>query len=248
MLKKFLRDAVAIIVGKQADEIVNLLDTKKHVNEFLIAKKLNITINQARNILYRLSDYGLVSSIRKKDKKKGWYTYFWRIETLKSLEFMEDVLQKRIEQIENQIKSRETKQFYVCERCHIELAEENALLYDFTCSECGGVFTLKDNTKLLRELKRQLEKLSAELNLVREEIAKEKKTAEKAKERKIAKKKKEREAAKAAKKKEAKKKSVKKAVKKTVKKAAKKAVKAAKKKVKKKSSAAKKAVKSKKKK
>ena len=64
MLKKFLREVVIIIVGKHAEEIAELLDTKKHVNEFIIAKKMELTINQVRNILYKLSDYGLVSFIR----------------------------------------------------------------------------------------------------------------------------------------------------------------------------------------
>mgnify|MGYP001579745958 FL=1 len=72
MLKKFLMDVVIIVVGKQSEDLVDILDNKKHINEFIIAKKLNLTINQTRNLLYKLSDYGLVSSIRKKDKKKGW--------------------------------------------------------------------------------------------------------------------------------------------------------------------------------
>ena len=74
MLKKFLKEVIVIVVGKQAEEIADLLDSSKHVNEFSIAKKLDITINQTRNILYKIADKGLVSSIRKKDKKKGWYT------------------------------------------------------------------------------------------------------------------------------------------------------------------------------
>jgi transcription factor E len=173
MLEKFLRDVVVIIVGKHAEGIVELLNSKKHVNEFIIAKKLEITINQTRNILYKLSDFGLVSSIRKKDKKKGWYTYFWKIEILKALEFLKDILNKRIGQIDSQISSRETKQFYVCERCNIEFNEENALLNDFTCNECGDIFTTKDNTKLLREFNRRSDKLKKELVLVDVEISKE---------------------------------------------------------------------------
>ena len=94
MLKKFLKDTIEIIIGKQAEGIIDLLDGKKYVNEFIIAKKLGITINQTRNILYKISDQGLVSFIRKKDKKKGWYTYFWKLERLKSLEFLKNVLLK----------------------------------------------------------------------------------------------------------------------------------------------------------
>jgi len=135
VLQNLLKEVVSIVAGKTSEDIVDLLNTKKHVNEFLIAKKLDVTINQTRNILYKISDYGLVSNIRKKDKKKGWYTYFWKIEILKSLEFLKSHLVKRISQMQNQMKSRETKRYYFCERCHIELGEENALLYDFTCKK-----------------------------------------------------------------------------------------------------------------
>lgn len=181
MLKKFLRDVVIITVGKQAEEIADLINSKKPVNEFIIAKKLDITINQTRNILYRISDHGLVSSIRKKDKRKGWYTYFWKIEILKSLEFLRNILLKNINQIEHQIKSRDTKRFYTCERCNVEFSEENALLHDFTCNECGGIFTMKDNTKLLRELKKNLTRFEEKLKFVDIEIEKEKAVIDKKK-------------------------------------------------------------------
>ena len=195
MLKKFLKEVISIVVGKHAEEIVDFLDTKKYINEFILAKKLDITVNQTRNILYKISDHGLVSSIRKKDKRKGWYTYFWKIEILKSLQFLKMNLNKKREQFKNQIKSRETKRFYVCERCSIEVNEENALLYNFTCNECGAVFTMKDNTKLIRDLKKHLEKIEKDLELVEVEIKNEKekvelkKSRERKKEERLAKKK-----------------------------------------------------------
>ena len=179
MLAKFLKEVVVILVGKQAEPIADLLDSKKHVNEFLIAKKLGLTINQTRNILYKIADHGLVSSIRKKDKRKGWYTYFWKIENLKSLEFLKDLLSKKIENINNQTRSRQTKMFYVCPECHVEYNEENALLHDFTCPECGQVFVKSDNAKILKELTREGEKLKRELAIIEEEIFKEREIAEK---------------------------------------------------------------------
>jgi len=185
MIRKFLEDVVMIAVGKQAEEIAEILDNKKHVNEFIIAKKLDITINQTRNILYKLSDYGLVSSIRKKDKKKGWYTYFWRFEIAKALEFLKSEIEKKIMQIKNQIKSRETKQFYACEKCNIEFNEENALLHNFTCQECGDVLSLKDNVKFLKDLKRNLEKLEKEKEIIEQELIKEKEKTDKIKSKKM---------------------------------------------------------------
>ena len=180
-MKKFLKDSVSIIIGKSAEEIVDLIYNNKHVNEFLLSKKMKLTINQTRNILYKLSDYGVVSSIRKKDKRKGWYTYFWRIEPTKSLEFLRNSLNKKIEQMAYQIKSKETKDFYTCETCNTELNEETALINAFTCNECGGLFTLKDNSKTVKDLQKNLEKLKEELKLIDIELEIEKAKTEKSK-------------------------------------------------------------------
>ncbi len=179
--ENFLKEAITHIAGKSAEDITKILSQKKYVNEFLIAKKLHLTINQARNILYKLSDAGVVSSIRKKDRKKGWFTYFWKIEPLKSLEFLSHILLKNIEQINSQIKSRESKQFYICERCNIELAEEKALLQDFICTECGEVFKIKDNSKFVKDLKKNFEKNKNKLFLINKEIEEEKEKLEKEK-------------------------------------------------------------------
>ncbi len=181
MLKEFLKEAVVLVIGKQSEGLADLLYSNSHVNEFAIAKKLGVTINQARNMLYKISDKGLVSFIRKKDKKKGWYTYFWKIETLKALEFLKENVINNIEQINNQIRSRELKQFYVCEKCHVEFSEENALLYNFTCPECGSVFVLKDNSSVIKEFRKNLSKFNKEKESLEQEIKKEKEKSEKIK-------------------------------------------------------------------
>ncbi len=188
MLQKFLKETMVSIAGKQAEAIIDLLDGKKYVNEFIIAKRLDLTINQTRNILYKISDHGLVSFIRKKDKKKGWYTYFWKLEILKCLEFLKADIMKKMDQIYHQIKSRETKEFYVCNRCNIEFNEENALIHDFTCNECGEIMSRKDNTHVIKEYNRELDKLRKELAFVDEALKTEKEKLEKSKARAMIKK------------------------------------------------------------
>ena len=105
--------------------------------------------------------------------------YFWKIEVLKSLEFLKEIILKNLNQLKNQIKSRETKRFYVCERCNVEFTEENAMLHDFTCNECGEIFSVKSNEKVLKEFKKNEEKLGKKLELVNEEIKKEKEKIDK---------------------------------------------------------------------
>jgi len=170
MQVKLLKDVVEDIAGKYAVEIVDLLYGKKNVNEFIIAKKLKLTINQVRNILYKLLGEGLVSFIRKKDKRRGWYTYFWTLDTEKTLIFLRKTLLKEINQLQHQLKSRQLKRFYVCKTCNVEISEENALLHDFTCPECDQVYALSDNKKILREINSKIEKLKRELITTDKEI------------------------------------------------------------------------------
>jgi transcription factor E len=179
MLKNLLKEAVENVIGKQSEQLTDLLDSKNHVNEFLIAKKMDLTINQTRNLLYKLSDFNLVSSIRKKDKRKGWYTYFWKIEVLKTLGFLKADYKKKVEQTQTQIKSRSSKQFYHCERCNIEISEENALPYNFTCAECGEIFTLKDNAKVINEMNKRLNLLNKKIEEIEKEEQEQRKLVEK---------------------------------------------------------------------
>ena len=183
MRKEFLKEVITSAIVRNADDIIKIFSTNRSINEFTIAKKLDLTINQTRNILYKILDQGLLSSTRKKDKKKGWYTYYWKIEFLKCFLFLRKNVLKRLDQIEHQITSREKKQFYLCKRCNIKFNEENSLNHNFTCYECGGIFVLKDNSKIILELKKHLKKFQTKLNGIDAEIDVERNKITKAKEK-----------------------------------------------------------------
>jgi transcription factor E len=177
MQANFLKDVVESIAGNQAIGIVSLLVGKKDVNEFIIAKKLKLTINQARNILYKLSEAGLVTSIRKKDKRKGWFIYFWTFDELKALELLERQVIAEIKNLNMLLKVRKFKRFYFCKTCNIESGEEAALLNQFTCQECGQVYELADNSKPIKEIENKIlkaEKLLSEITKEREPLTSQK--------------------------------------------------------------------------
>lgn len=185
MQVKFLKSIVETLVNKQSVPIIDLLIGKKNVNEFLIAKKLKLTINQTRNILYKLSDYGLVSFIRKKDKRKGWYIYFWTLNIYQSLNLLEQNMKKELEGLEAQLKSRKEKRYYICKTCSIEIAEEGALLNDFVCPECEQVYELSENNDFIVELEKQIGKIKKDIEQVSSERLIEESKIEKKKEVKI---------------------------------------------------------------
>jgi len=180
------KDIVSSLAGSNAVKIVDLLYDKKNVNEFAIAKKLKLTINQTRNILYRLADEGLVSFVRKKDKKKGgWYTYFWTLNIGKSLSKFREKLKADIDKLFQEVQNKKTNQFFNCPSCKIDYTSEQALLNQYTCSECGEVLILKDNTHEIQNLEKQLSKLNKVLGDINAEIDIINQQEEKIKERKI---------------------------------------------------------------
>jgi len=158
------------MAGLNTGRIVDILFGKKDVNEFLIAKKMELTINQVRNILYKLSADGLVSFIRKKDKRKGWYIYYWTLKTEKCLVKLEQALIKKIENLNGVLGSRETRRFYVCKPCGIEVGEEKALEHGFSCEECAEVYELSDNSGPIRDTKAKVTRTEKELELIRGEL------------------------------------------------------------------------------
>ncbi|MBT3398150.1 hypothetical protein HOA55_04100 [archaeon] len=170
MQVKLLQDLVEELAGAETGRIVDTLFGKKDVNEFLIAKKMELTINQVRNILYKLSAEGLVSFIRKKDKRKGWYIYYWTLKSEKCLEKLQQSLQKKINDLNAILNSRETKRFYICHQCDIEVTEEKALEHGFTCEECAEVYELSDNSKSIRDTKAKITKTGKDLTLIESEL------------------------------------------------------------------------------
>ena len=186
MQVKLLHNLVEELAGVDTGRIVDILFGKKDVNEFLIAKRMELTINQVRNILYKLSADGLVSFIRKKDKRKGWYIYYWTLKTEKCLEKLEGSLLRKIDELRGILGNRETKRFYVCKPCMIEVGEEKALEHGFSCEECAEVYELADNSSPIREAKarisrteRNLKLICGELELIREKERKRRRRVDK---------------------------------------------------------------------
>ena len=150
-----LKNIVSSIVGNSASGVVDILHDKKNVNEFIM-QKMNLTINQIRNILYKLSDEGFVSFVRKKDRKKGgWYTYYWTLNSGKSLLKFRDKLLKHAEQLTQQLALKKSGRYYHCKNCQIEYNEEQALNNNYNFPECGMVLEIKELSQEIIQLEKK---------------------------------------------------------------------------------------------
>ena len=186
MQLQLLKTIVVSVAGPGASGIVDLLYGKKNVNEFLIAKKLRLSINQTRNMLYKLADDGLVSFVRKKDAKKGgWYTYYWTLNSGKGLVKFRERVGKSLEQLQQYVMQRKHERFFFCVNCEMEFTEEQALMQQYTCPECGQVLQLKDTSAEILQKEKEIARLQNVLASVHTEIEAMSTAEEKARQRRM---------------------------------------------------------------
>jgi len=158
-----LNELVREIAGKDVVSLVELLKDKENISEFVLADKIKITVNQVRNMLYRLYSHNLVSFIRKKDKKKGWYIYYWTFDNYKAREEIFKLKKRKIENLKRLLAREIEGNFFICPDKCIRLKFEDALEYSFKCPECGKILDKEDNTRKIERIKREIKDIEESL-------------------------------------------------------------------------------------
>lgn len=144
------------IAGKDSVSLVDYIYSKQNISEFKIADKLKMTVNQVRNILYRLNSYNLVYSTRKKDKKKGWYIYYWTFNSTHASSLIKNLRQKKIEKLKKRIQEESHSSYFVCPNECRRYSYEAALENSFKCIECGELLKEQQAQKEMSTLKKKL--------------------------------------------------------------------------------------------
>lgn len=168
ILDKIIDDLIIEITGKEVVPLVSLLKNKSDVSEFKLADKLKITVNQVRNMLYRLNNHNLVDFTRQKDKAKGWYIYFWTFNiklakqlavTLKNNKM--SILRKRLEKESNEI-------YFACPSGCVRFDSTNSMEYQFKCPECGKILMKEENKKNVDKISKDILNIENDLKELRE--------------------------------------------------------------------------------
>jgi transcription factor E len=160
---KIVEEIVSEVAGSDVMPLVKALRNKKNVSEFKLADSIKREINLTRNMLYRLYDNNLVSFVRKKDKKKGWYIYYWTFNQKRVKDLAFGVKKGRHERLTERLNRENSTQFYICSNQCMRLDFEQAHDFKFKCPECGLLVDLEDNSKKIKELQKDLEKVEKEL-------------------------------------------------------------------------------------
>jgi transcription initiation factor TFIIE subunit alpha len=178
-LKKIMYEIADYLAGEEGKKIIDVIYGKKAVSEFLIAKKTGFTVHQTRNLLYKLASRNVVNSARKKAKKRGWFTTYYSLDIIKGLEEYKKLNLKKLQEIEGEIKSKQTTNLYSCPNGCITMKEEKALLHEFFCPDCGELMQLLNMENEIKKLNAERERILRDIKRVEEILALQKERIEK---------------------------------------------------------------------
>jgi transcription initiation factor TFIIE subunit alpha len=158
-----INEVIMDIAGKDGLRLVNELKGKENISEFSLASKLKKDIKVIRNIIYKLGNYNLISSNRKKDKQKGWYIYYWTIipENIKFIYIKNKKI--ALVKLKEQLQKEQTEQFYTCPKKCIHLDFDQAIDFEFRCPECGELLSQYHDPKRIIKLQKRINSLEKEL-------------------------------------------------------------------------------------
>lgn len=154
-----INEVVSELVGDDAIQLVDFLKENKNVSEFQISSKTKLAVDMIRNQLYRLYNHNLVSFIRKKDKEKGWYIYYWTLNKDRVKYLITDIKVKKIEKLKERLSREEQSHFFACLNNCIRIDFEQATNFEYRCPECGEILMQEDNSEQIKGIKNQIEEL-----------------------------------------------------------------------------------------
>jgi transcription initiation factor TFIIE subunit alpha len=165
-----INELVTELAGHDTVRLVDFLYEKINVSEFKLADALTLTVNQVRNLLYRLDEHNLVASIRKKDKQKGWYEYYWTLDLVRMRHTIIERNKEKIARLNASLKEEEQKHYYYCPNTCMRVGAEEALELRFKCPECDSIFKQEDSAARKDKMQQEIKKLEANLQEAKQAV------------------------------------------------------------------------------
>ena len=143
----------------------SLLKTEDATDEE-IASSTGLRINMVRRVLYDLFGKGLITGVRVKDERKGWFVYRWRSRRDEVENFIENQKKKILDRLQKRLDYENSSDFYHCgnEDCSRATFEDSLELF-FKCPSCGQVLNLKKNDKIKKNFTKKIDQIKGDIRV-----------------------------------------------------------------------------------
>lgn len=138
-----------------------LVDFGKEIDEYSLADKVQLQINYARSLLYKLYDYKLVSFFRERDKKKGWFIYSWNAHPEKLKYILIKKKEEKIEKFEKEMLKQQDS--FNCPNCGKNFEYTEAIENMFFCSVCGSQLEAVNVSEIKKKLQKEIDAIKKEI-------------------------------------------------------------------------------------
>ena len=130
-----------------------------------IASATGLKINMVRKALYELFGRSLISGIRVRDLKRGWFVYRWRAQRDQVDGFIDTQKRKALERLQQRLTHEEAHEFYSCPSPECQkMPFEQAMETFFKCQQCGEILNRVQNGDLKFALTWKLEQMRTEIS------------------------------------------------------------------------------------
>lgn len=162
----FVRIA-SMIGGDEYLKVARSLLKAEDATDEEIASSTGLRINMVRKVLYDLFGKSLITGVRVKDERKGWFVYRWRSRREEVEIFIENQKKKVRERLQQRLEYEESSQFYHCGNHDCPRVRfETALDYMFKCPSCGRIVNLKKNERNKKAFARKINEINKDMQQI----------------------------------------------------------------------------------
>ena len=157
----------AMIGGDEYLKVARSLLKAEDATDEEIASSTGLRINMVRKVLYDLFGKSLITGIRVKDERKGWFVYRWRSRREEVENFIEKQKKKINERLQHRLDYENSSEFYHCgnEECP-RVTFEDSLEAMFKCPSCSQVLNLKKNEKQKKAFAKKIDAIKNDMQQI----------------------------------------------------------------------------------
>jgi transcription initiation factor TFIIE subunit alpha len=153
-----------LIGGEEYVKVSRALLNTEDVTDEEIASATGLKINIVRKVLYDLFGKALITGIRVKDEKKGWFVYRWRAKHDHVDNFIENQKKKILDRLHKRLEHEDSTEFYHCGNHDCPRVKfDTAVELFFKCPNCKGPLNMVDNSRVKEALRYKIDQITTDI-------------------------------------------------------------------------------------
>jgi transcription initiation factor TFIIE subunit alpha len=159
-----------LIGGPDYVRVARALLNNENATDEEIASATGLKIKTVRKALYDLFGRSLITGVRVRDPKRGWFVYRWKAQRDQTDGFIQTQKKKVLNRLKLRLEYEENHEFYHCGTLTDPMRTfEDAMESFFKCPACGKPLNRIENSELKAALKWKINQLEEDMNMTKPE-------------------------------------------------------------------------------